>query len=572
MSTFTFVTHNGPRPEHRGLVKSHVMRESQKKRKEAKQQQHARKSKLSLFAPKVEKRKVDAMSGEEDSALSSGKLKPDVNTNCYFSKNGTNADNNSSFPRAVISNYDSPHYESKMELSNFQMVPRRSFALAIQNNQKKKWLRVYLTSVYAQSSKIHQEPEPHTSELDPGEHLYSGNIESQQPHPCPTGCVPDLSWILENVSERLSEIYAHYATSFYKAHPENAFEDPTRFWDSEHTPANSKILVGSVLLYSMYKFATSNDDHQDHFTGYVLELVNKSMMITDGGLSEDDIAFIMSVCMYENFRGRASVVTHLQGLNQLTSMRPSQNYVLEHDQYLGNLIRLQDFIYSTCSNSPPTHFKITEPTLRAVQFDFSSLESDHPQSPLRILNSGSLHETVGPHLESLAEVLVDAFDAFEIMCIRTFDPDTAADASCLFQAREAEAWCRLQDMRNTKSQTSVSKSADDDIWEAVTFAAVIHFRAVALQIAHSDAVNAAELERLYTATTAIAHDCWDKESYIYLWILLTGAAASAYQPAYRSFFADEILRLGVCLGSFEWELFNATMSNFLWLQQYLRAR
>lgn len=37
MVNFTFVSHNGARPEKRELVKSHVMRESQKRRREAKQ-------------------------------------------------------------------------------------------------------------------------------------------------------------------------------------------------------------------------------------------------------------------------------------------------------------------------------------------------------------------------------------------------------------------------------------------------------------------------------------------------------------------------------------------------------
>lgn len=37
---FTFVTHKGARPEKTELVKSHVMREAQKKRREAKQRRN----------------------------------------------------------------------------------------------------------------------------------------------------------------------------------------------------------------------------------------------------------------------------------------------------------------------------------------------------------------------------------------------------------------------------------------------------------------------------------------------------------------------------------------------------
>lgn len=41
MVNFTFVTHKGARPEKSELVKAHVMRESQRKRREARKKAHS---------------------------------------------------------------------------------------------------------------------------------------------------------------------------------------------------------------------------------------------------------------------------------------------------------------------------------------------------------------------------------------------------------------------------------------------------------------------------------------------------------------------------------------------------
>ncbi|PVI04800.1 hypothetical protein DM02DRAFT_651241 [Periconia macrospinosa] len=582
-TTFTFVTHKGPRPEHRGLVKSHVMRESQKKRKQAKQlQQRKRKLSSSHSNQAAEERFTISESSKQNSILSSTDVQVGGRTEEYSNIEDVETSSCSEWGSATVdSGIGSPCYTSKRKMNSYQSFYTRSKDSDLQHRQLK-WLSKYLDNMYAQAS--NQDPTSKSQLLG-----FDHDKATSSPHygiefdiidnPAHQVCsfydeyLEDPSWVLNNVYERLNKGYAHYVSTFFTAHPEVALEDPYKFWESTHAIANSKALIGSVLLYRAYRAATKGPgdceyDH-DYFTSHILYIINRCVEQTDSDLSEEDIAIVISVCMYENVRGNPSIVTHLRGLQQLVQTRNMYTPVREDQRYLDNLSCLQDLVYATCSNAPPINFEVTGPALRAVQLNMCNLDDDYPQSPLRYLNGGQYEGSI-LELPYCTEVLKDAFDVFEMLCIEAFDADTAADAAYLFQVRQEQAWGRLQTTMEAEYITK-SECAEGKMAEAILLAAVIHFRAVAFRIQHSDSVNTEDMKRLYSAMRAVRNDYWEEASYVYLWILLTCGAAAVYEPAYRSQLVEEILRFGICKGIFEWEPFRETMSNFLWLQKYLRG-
>lgn len=87
------------------------------------------------------------------------------------------------------------------------------------------------------------------------------------------------------------------------AHPDLAIEKPTNFLGSIQSPPNSKILIGSVLLYCSYKAAMpiTVDDDQDHFASHIISLIDKYLACSEPMLSDDDIAIVVSACMFEVF-------------------------------------------------------------------------------------------------------------------------------------------------------------------------------------------------------------------------------------------------------------------------------
>lgn len=196
-------------------------------------------------------------------------------------------------------------------------------------------------------------------------------------------------------------------------------------------------------------------------------------------------------------------------------------------------------------------FDICPPVLRDTRR--SGLECWYPQSPLRVLNdTGFLRPTLEP--QSSFEILNDAFDSFEMLCIEAFDPETASDEAEIFQNRLDKIWTRLEKCEgNTSDEVPLTNRERAE--HAIRVAARIHFRAVTLKIQHEDEVNRNDLMTLHGILRKIDLRFWKVAHYVYFDRLLTGGAASCKHSNVRPYFVSEIMRLGLSIGLFDWQSF-----------------
>jgi hypothetical protein len=142
----------------------------------------------------------------------------------------------------------------------------------------------------------------------------------------------------------------------------------------------------------------------------------------------------------------------------------------------------------------------------------------YPQSPLHVMNdTGFLRPSLEP--QASFEILKDAFDVFEMMCIRAFDPETAADEAEVFKKRRHKIWARLEEFReNTRMNEELPSTNKEKAEYAIRVAASIHYRAVVGRVQHEDRANTEDLMRLYDIVRKINLGFWKVAHYVYLWV------------------------------------------------------
>jgi hypothetical protein len=160
-------------------------------------------------------------------------------------------------------------------------------------------------------------------------------------------------------------------------------------------------------------------------------------------------------------------------------------------------------------------FDITGPILRDVRLNYT--EHWYPQSPLRILNDAGFVRPIAELQSSFGRVK-DAFEAFEMLCVEAFDPDTASNEKDSFKLRRGKFWIGLLANEEDASRDDIPLTPKAKVEEAVLLAARIHFRAVILRIPHDDSVNEKDMKRLYAVIRAIDLKFWKVAHYVYLWM------------------------------------------------------
>jgi hypothetical protein len=159
-------------------------------------------------------------------------------------------------------------------------------------------------------------------------------------------------------------------------------------------------------------------------------------------------------------------------------------------------------------------FDILAPILRSKSK--RGLENWYPQSPLHVMNDISfLRLTLEP--QSSFEILKDAFDVFEMMCIEAFDKETASDEAEAFKIRRDKTWARLEQCEESVSEELLPTNKEKAEY-AIRVAARIHYRAVVERMQHEDKVNTDDLMRLYDIVRKIALGFWKVARYVYLWM------------------------------------------------------
>lgn len=124
-------------------------------------------------------------------------------------------------------------------------------------------------------------------------------------------------------------------------------------------------------------------------------------------------------------------------------------------------------------------------------------------------------------LRSSLDVLREAFDVLEMLCMEAFHPDLAAKEAVRFRLRRDKAWARLQAYDTSDADTS-ALTTEGKIKEAVRIAGMVHCCAVVFQIQHDDESNQQPVGRLQAILKSLQLDFWKTAPYLYLWMYVHG--------------------------------------------------
>ena len=175
-----------------------------------------------------------------------------------------------------------------------------------------------------------------------------------------------------------------------------------------------------------------------------------------------------------------------------------------------------DYLQSTCSNREPFFFDTTGPVLCDLQS--GNRKTFFPQSPLRVLNGPGFPSSIPvPELRSSIDILRDAFDAFEMLCVEVFDPGTAAREASRFKFRREKFWMRMQ-RHDSAEDEGIPPTMEGKAQEAIELAGKIHFSAVVSRIQHEDEINTTYVTRLHNVLKKLSLNFWKPAPYVYIWM------------------------------------------------------
>ncbi|KAF2651710.1 hypothetical protein K491DRAFT_84284 [Lophiostoma macrostomum CBS 122681] len=553
---FTFVTHKGARPERSELVKSHVMRESQRRRKEARKHQ--------TRSENVPQR---SQSAEDASPMVNSNYHETTEASLEFTARTTTVVDRTNWEPSDPATYseflaglrtcqglwDGPQNSDSLEPAVIDMTPWSEEPFILYHS--------FETSPVLSG---HTSLDP-TLTVSPVEHLPSLSYFDQ----LGAGTTLDTQWTLSQSLEQNSQMTDCHENSPLLCGANPMQSNPHDYW-LQATGSRQKILFCASLYYRAIKdiLQGKKGDGHDHSQTRTLHSINRALADPSMRPSEDAIAAVISLCIYENVLGSEDVVTHLEGLQQMINMKESNdNLSPDKWQYMVEMANLQDMIHACSSNVEPFMFDITSPSLRDMRSE--KFEYFYPQSPLRVVNDARFTQPP-TELRSSFQVLADAFDGFEMLCIETFDEDTANAEANTFQERREKFLEVLHQKGTGADEDAEFPLVELKARDAVSTAARIHFRACAYRIQHNEDVNEEDMRRLRRLLRSIDPRFWKVGYYVYMWILLTGAAASHGHPRHRPYFVSELMRLGLSIGFFDWKSFRLIMGNFLWLQRFLQ--
>ncbi|KAF1980483.1 hypothetical protein BU23DRAFT_562820 [Bimuria novae-zelandiae CBS 107.79] len=318
MVNFTFVSHKGARPEKSELVKSHVMRESQKKRREAKERYRDGSSLCEQSPARTSAARTEML--RQYQAMHQP-LQPHIVPPS----------------RAIPASQFSPIRDSAGGSAELLLLRRTSQPIEQESNQRlEARLRRDLRSSNTTDSSKRQ---------NNGERLHSPHspwtdspFVSPQVQPLPV--LADSSWMPETWLNRVNEVVSHYFVSFQGSAPDA--RSTLTYW-FEQPRKSSIILLSYSLFYCAHRDLVhgivGNDDH--YFKARNLQLINAALEDPSTALADETIMTVVAMAMYENLRGSDQVITHERGLQQMFDMRGGiETFMSEDGLYIGNFALL----------------------------------------------------------------------------------------------------------------------------------------------------------------------------------------------------------------------------------------
>ncbi|KAJ4288429.1 hypothetical protein N0V90_011664 [Kalmusia sp. IMI 367209] len=284
-------------------------------------------------------------------------------------------------------------------------------------------------------------------------------------------------------------------------------------------PEKSELVKSHVMRESQKKRREAKQRHR-HDISPSCEQLPTPLEDPATALADETIMAVMGMAMYENLRGSDLAITHERGLRQMFDMRGGiENFMSEKGFYIGNFALLADMMHSSCSNKPPLFLEVKSPVLRDIHVGIR--KPFFPHSPLRVVNHPGFTASVSiPELRFSLDMLRDAFDGFEMLCVEVFDAETASREAPQLRVRREKYWARLQAQDSSTSET-IPPTTEGKVQEAIRVAGTIHFCAVVSRIQHDDELNTPNAQRLHDVLKKLRLDFWKTAPYLYLWMYVT---------------------------------------------------
>ncbi|KAL2416427.1 hypothetical protein ABEF95_002230 [Exophiala dermatitidis] len=297
-----------------------------------------------------------------------------------------------------------------------------------------------------------------------------------------------------------------------------------------------------------------------------LEHLQRSVSSTLQRPPAELIGCVMLILSYEMVHGGMAVPIHYEGLTRLLALQPSTTALHGHADALTPSIKACDLILAatSCGHTPGL-VKMEAPTLvfpkqgpRAQFYRSSPLLLDEAFSTLRDLYLNVPADFI--------DVLEETFEASKhhLSALEAYYP--AID-------RRHAPFSSVTSTNSSASAVSEQPSAATPrallthvVHQAADLAAAIHVRATRQSILFEDIRNQEDIVHLRRVLSGQPMSAWCGIPYVYLWVLLTGAAAAQFR-AERQYFMAELVRFGLSVALEHPDDFSRILLNFIWLRR-----
>ncbi|KEF62138.1 uncharacterized protein A1O9_00110 [Exophiala aquamarina CBS 119918] len=270
------------------------------------------------------------------------------------------------------------------------------------------------------------------------------------------------------------------------------------------------------------------------------------------------IGAIMFFLSFEIIRDGPAVPIHLAGLARLVKMRgglaslPGPPYPI-----VPGIVACDLTLAATTSRMDPVFVQMGRPRLKSGANDmYTDL---HQSSPLMQFES---FQGLRRLYRDTPDVLVDVLEqAFLGTCKNLATKDISS---------RKPADRNMQQMFQEKESRYPRTEIPFVVAESCSVAGTIYYRATHKKIPFEDPVNRDDSKRLGAFLNSASLDDWRGIPYLYLWVILTGAAAAQCHPE-RQYLVARLFQFGFSIGLEQEEDFKQICLNFIWLRHQIRA-
>ncbi|KIW72154.1 hypothetical protein PV04_00373 [Phialophora macrospora] len=271
------------------------------------------------------------------------------------------------------------------------------------------------------------------------------------------------------------------------------------------------------------------------------------------------VGAVMLVLSFEMIRGSDSVRVHADGLARLVGLyndlsEPSERIDIEA------MIACDLILSATSPEHTPRFTQMESPVFTKPLGD--SPAQFYRSSPLmQVDRFESLTQIYGQVPQGFVETLRESFQATQ-----RHIPGVVPAVSSVTNQSDSVSEVNMEPMRIRNPSPAQGSAFPIVVHQASRLAATIHLRAMEQGIPFEDPRNRDDAKHLGALLNQSPLAAWRGIPYIYLWVLLTGAAAAQAHPE-RQYLMAELIRFGFSIALEHIEDFKQILRNFIWLRR-----